>query len=156
MSRTCGIVTDRLTVVGGARIDPYRQTIVSNNTGETGRNIDAPVNDRIGGRYRLSDMIAVHANWGDSFSLNTGTNRNGSGFGPETGRGHEIVIAANLPGIDVAATWFDIRKQSILATDPFNPNYLAPVGRLVSRGIELDASARRRLSSKAPDQLLSW
>lgn len=77
MSRTCGTVTDRLTVVGGARIDPYWQRIVSNNTGETGRNIDAPVNDRIGGRYCLTDMIAVHANWGDSFSLNTGANRNG-------------------------------------------------------------------------------
>ncbi len=135
-------VTDRLTVVGGARIDPYRQKIVNNNTGSTGRNIDEPVSLRLGGRYRVSDVIAVHANWGENFSLNTGTDRNGDGFGPETGRGYEVGIAANLPGIDLAATWFDIRKRDILTTDPVDPNYLAPVGSIVSRGIELDASAR--------------
>jgi iron complex outermembrane receptor protein len=135
-------VTDRLTLVGGARIDPYRQRIVNNNTGGIGRNVDEPVNFRVGGRYRLTDVVAVHANWGESFALNTGTDRNGAGFGPETGRGYEVGIAANLPGVDVAATWFDIRKQDILATDPVDANYLAPVGSLVSRGIEIDASAR--------------
>lgn len=135
-------VTDRLTLVGGARIDPYRQTIVNNNTGTTGRGVAAPVNFRVGARYRLSDAIAVHANWGENFSLNTGTDRNGRGFGPETGKGYEIGIAAKLPGFDVAATWFDIRKQGILTTDPVDPSYLAPVGNMRSRGVELDASAR--------------
>lgn len=135
-------VTDRLTLVGGARVDPYRQTIVNNNTGGTGRNIAEPVNFRVGGRYRVTDVIAVHANWGENFSLNTGTDRNGAGFGPETGKGYEVGIAANLPGVDVAATWFDIRKQDILTTDPVDANYLAPVGNMVSRGIEIDASAR--------------
>lgn len=135
-------VTGRFTLVGGARIDPYRQKIVNNNTGGVGRNIDEPVNFRIGGRYRVSDTVAVHANWGENFSLNTGTDRNGDGFGPETGKGYEVGIAANLPGIDVAATFFDIRKKDILTTDPRDANYLAPVGSIVSRGIELDASAR--------------
>jgi len=135
-------LTDRFTLVGGARIDPYRQKIVNNNTGGTGRNIDEPVSLRIGGRYRLTDMIALHANWGENFSLNTGTDRNGAGFGPETGKGYEVGMAVTLPGIDVAATWFDIRKADILTTDPVDANYLAPVGSMVSRGIELDASAR--------------
>lgn len=135
-------VTDRLTLVGGARIDPYRQKIVNNNTGSVGRNIAEPVNFRVGARYRVTDAIAVHANWGENFSLNTGTGRTGAGFGPETGRGYEVGIAAKLPGIDVAATWFDIRKQDILTTDPVDANFLAPVGSMVSRGIEFDASAR--------------
>jgi len=135
-------VTDRLTLIGGVRIDPYRQKIVNNNTGGTGRNIDTPVSFRLGGRYQLNDAIAVHANWGENFSLNTGTDRNGDGFGPETGKGYEVGIAANLAGIDLAATWFDIRKQDILTTDPVDANYLAPVGSMISRGIELDASAR--------------
>jgi len=39
-------------------------------------------------------------------------------------------------------TWFDIRKQGILTTDPVNPSYLAPVGTLKSSGIEVDASLR--------------
>ena len=135
-------VTERLTLVGGARIDPYKQTIVNNNTGGIGRNVAEPVNFRIGARYRVTDAIAVHANWGENFSLNTGTDRNGEGFGPEQGRGYEVGIAAKLPGIDVAATYFDIRKRDILTTDPVDANFLAPVGSIVSRGIELDASAR--------------
>ena len=135
-------VTDRLTLVGGARIDPYRQKIVNNTTGLTGRTIAEPVTFRVGGRYRISDAIAVHANWGENFSLNTGTDRNGEGFGPETGKGYEIGIAAKLPGVDMAATFFDIRKTNILTTDPLDASYLAPVGSLTSRGIELDASAR--------------
>ncbi len=135
-------VTDRLTLVGGARIDPYRQRIVNNNTGSTGRGVAEPMNFRLGGRYRVTDAIAVHANWGQNFSLNTGTDRNGIGFGPETGSGYEAGVAASLPGIDVALTWFDIRKQDILTTDPVDANFLAPVGSLASRGIELDASMR--------------
>lgn len=135
-------VTDRLTLVGGARIDPYRQKIVNNNSGGVGRNIAEPVNFRVGARYRVTGAIALHANWGENFSLNTGTDRTGAGFGPETGRGYEVGIAAKLPGIDVAATWFDIRKQDILTTDPVDANFLAPVGSMVSRGIEFDASAR--------------
>lgn len=135
-------VTDRLTVVGGARVDAYRQRIVNNTTGATGRTIDEPVNFRIGARYRLSDVVAVHANWGENFVLNSGTDRVGVGFGPETGQGYELGIAAAWRGIDLAATWFDIRKQGILTTDPADPNYLAPVGNLVSRGIELDAALR--------------
>ncbi len=135
-------VTDRLTLVGGARIDPYRQKIVNNNSGGVGRNINEPINFRVGARYRVTDVIAVHANWGENFSLNTGTDRNGAGFGPEKGRGYEVGVAAKLPGVDLAATWFDIRKQDILTTDPVDANFLAPVGSIVSRGIELDASAR--------------
>jgi iron complex outermembrane recepter protein len=135
-------LTARLTLVGGVRVDPYRQVIINNNTGRRGRNSDEPVSSRIGGRYRVTDAIAVHANWGENFSLNTGTDRFGAGFGPETGRGYEVGVAAKLPGIDAAVTWFDIRKNDILTTDPVDANYLAPVGSLVSRGVELDASAR--------------
>ncbi|MCU6454109.1 TonB-dependent siderophore receptor [Sphingomonas sp. A2-49] len=134
--------TDRLTLVGGARIAPYRQRIVNNTTGRAGRNAGAPADVRMGATYRATDAIAVHANWGETFALNTGTDRNGAGFGPETGHGHEVGIAVRSSGIDVAATWFAIGKRNILTTDPVDPNYLAPVGSLVSRGIELDASAR--------------
>ena len=135
-------VTDRLTLVGGARIDPYCQEIINNNAGSTSRTVDEPVNFRLGARYQVSEAVAVHANWGENFSLNTGTDRVGQGFPPETGKGYEVGVAAKLPGVDVAATFFDIRTKNILTTDPQNANFLAPVGNLVSRGIELDASAR--------------
>lgn len=39
-------------------------------------------------------------------------------------------------------TIFDIEKANILTTDPLDPNYLAPVGKLTTRGVELDGSVR--------------
>jgi iron complex outermembrane receptor protein len=133
-------VTDRLTLSGGIRLDAYRQSIRNNRTGTTGRTIDEPVTFRFGARYRLSDAIAVHTSWGENFVLNSGTDRTGRGFAPETGKGYEVGLAGKWSGVDVAVTWFDIRKRGILTNDPVDANFLAPVGSLGSRGIEADAS----------------
>jgi iron complex outermembrane recepter protein len=135
-------VSDRLTLIGGVRYDPYRQRILNNRTGATGRAIDDPVNFRLGARYSLNDAIALHANWGESFLLNSGTDRNGLGFAPERGKGYELGITGSWRGIDLAVTWFDIRKHGILTNDPTDSNYLAPIGSLRSRGIEFDASIK--------------
>ncbi|MXP42058.1 TonB-dependent siderophore receptor [Altererythrobacter soli] len=135
-------VSERLTLSGGVRIDAYRQDIENLLTNTTGRAVGEPVRFRIGGRYELSDIFAVHANWGESYLLNSGIGRNGDGFAPENGYGYELGATASWPGIDIALTWFDIEKQNILTTDPVDPNYLAPVGNLRSRGIEFDASLR--------------
>ncbi len=135
-------VSDKLTLTGGVRIDPYRQRIHNNNTGATGRSVDAPVNFRAGARYKLDETFALHANWGESFLLNSGTDRFGQGFAPERGKGYELGVTGAWHGIDVAVTWFDIRKQGILTNDPTDPNFLAPVGNLRSRGIEADASIK--------------
>jgi iron complex outermembrane receptor protein len=135
-------VTERLTLVGGARIDPYRQKIVNNTTGGVGRIVDEPIKFRAGARYAVDDHIAVHANWGQSFLLNSGTGRTGEGFAPEEARGYEVGVSGRWQGLDVGLTWFDISKSGILTTDPLDPAFNAPVGELNSRGIEADASLR--------------
>ncbi|GAA0677400.1 iron complex outermembrane receptor protein [Sphingomonas insulae] len=135
-------VTDRLTLVGGARIDPYRQTIVNNTTGGVGRIVEEPVKFRAGARYAVDDHVSVHANWGESFLLNSGTGRTGEGFAPEEARGYEVGVAGRWDGLDVGITWFDIAKSNILTTDPVDAGFNAPVGRLDSRGIEADVSLR--------------
>lgn len=134
--------TERLTLTGGVRLDAYRQQIRNNRTGAVGRAIDEPVNFRIGGRYALGERVALHANWGESFLLNSGVGRDAQGFAPERGKGYEVGASVALPGVDVAVTWFDIAKRDILTNDPVDANFLAPVGALNSRGIELDASLR--------------
>ncbi|MET3724040.1 TonB-dependent siderophore receptor [Sphingomonas trueperi] len=135
-------VTDRLTLSGAVRYDPYRQRIANNRTGAVGRAVDDPVHFRVGAQYRLDPRFALHANWGENFVLNSGTGRDGSGFAPETGKGYELGASARLPGIDLSASWFSIEKHNILTNDPVDPNFNAPVGRLRSHGIELDGSAR--------------
>ncbi|MBB3349254.1 TonB-dependent siderophore receptor [Sphingomonas sp. BK069] len=135
-------VTDRLTLVGGARVDPYRQKIVNNTTGGVGRIVDAPVKFRAGARYAVDDHLSVHANWGESFLLNSGTGRTGEGFAPEEARGYEVGVASRWAGVDVGLTWFDIAKTNILTTDPLDAGFNAPVGELNSRGVEADLSVR--------------
>ncbi|NIJ64785.1 iron complex outermembrane receptor protein [Sphingomonas leidyi] len=132
----------RLTLGGGIRFDAYRQQIRNNRTGATGRTTGEPVHFRLGARYRVNQAIALHANWGESFLLNSGTDRFGRGFAPERGKGHELGITGAWTGIDVALTWFNIRKQGILTNDPIDSNYLAPIGSLKSRGIEMDAAIK--------------
>ena len=135
-------VTPRLTLSGGVRVDAYRQRILNIVTGRTGRAVDQPTHVRFAARYQASEAVAVHASWGESFVLNSGTDRLGNGFAPESGKGYEVGVAARWPGVDLAATWFDIRKSGILATNPVDASFNAPVGRLRSRGIELDGSVR--------------
>ncbi|TCP36620.1 TonB-dependent siderophore receptor [Sphingomonas sp. BK235] len=135
-------LTDRLTLVGGARIDPYRQKIVNNNTGAVGRIVDEPVKFRAGARYAVDDHVSVHVNWGESFLLNSGTGRTGQGFSPEEARGYEVGVAGRWAGVDVGVTWFDIAKTNILTTDPLDAAFNAPVGELNSRGVEADVSLR--------------
>lgn len=134
--------TDRLTLSGGVRFDAYRQRILNERTGVVAKAVGEPLNFRVGGRCRVNDVFALHANWGESFLLNSGTSRELEGFAPERGKGYELGITGAWPGIDLAATWFDISKSGILTNDPVDPNYLAPVGHLTSRGIELDAAIK--------------
>jgi len=135
-------VSDRLTLSGAVRYDPYRQRIANARTGAVGSAVDDPVHFRVGAQYRLDPRLALHANWGENFVLNSGTGRDGGGFAPETGRGYELGASARLAGVDLSASWFAIEKRNILTNDPVDPNFNAPVGRLKSHGIEFDGSAR--------------
>ncbi|RZJ32049.1 MAG: TonB-dependent siderophore receptor [Brevundimonas sp.] len=135
-------VSDRLSLNVGVRYDDYRQTIRNNRTGAVGETTGGPVDYHVGGRYQLTGALALHAGFGRSFVLNSGTGRAGQGFAPEEGEGWELGLSGAWDGIDVAATVFDIEKTNILTNDPVDPNYLATVGRLTTRGVELDGSVR--------------
>jgi iron complex outermembrane receptor protein len=135
-------VTDRLSLNAGIRYDDYSQTIRNNRTGAVGETADSPLDYHVGGRYQLTESLALHAGFGRSFVLNSGTGRDGQGFAPETGEGWELGLSGAWDGVDLAATLFDIEKTDILTNDPVDPNYLATVGRLTTRGIELDGSVR--------------
>ena len=80
--------TDRLTLSGGVRLDAYRQRILNERTGAIAKAVGEPLNFRVGGRYRVNDVFALHANWGESYILNSGTSRELEGFAPERGKGY--------------------------------------------------------------------
>lgn len=134
-------VTERLTLNGGVRFDTWRQRTRNRRTGLDATISHHPLDGRIAARYRVDDHLALHASYGESYRANSSTGRTGQPFAPERGEGWEAGIAFRQPGIDAAVTYFDIDKSNILAVDPVDANFLAPVGELRSRGIELDASA---------------
>lgn len=135
-------VNPRLTLVGGVRVDTYDQELTRNLTGAVSAAKQSPVKFRAGVRYAVSNAISAHANWGESFLLNSGSGRTGAAFAPEQGRGFEIGAAGRWDSLDVGVTYFDIRKSNVLTTDPVDANFLAPVGSLRSRGLEFDAALR--------------
>lgn len=132
--------TPRLSLLAGVRVDDYRQTVRNNRTGAVGRGEGSPVDYRLGARYQLTDALVAHASWGRSFLLNSGTGRTGQGFAPERGEGWELGLSGRWPGGDLGIALFDIEKRNILANDPVDASFLAPVGQLTSRGVEFDGS----------------
>lgn len=130
--------TDRLSIVGGLRYERLDQRINNIRTGQLSRLQRDPVEFRAGLRYRLDNRIAFHANWGEGFRPNSSVGRQGEAFAPETGRGYEIGTKLVLPAVRASLSWFSVSKRNILATDPADANFLAPVGSIRSRGVELD------------------
>ncbi|WP_295245866.1 TonB-dependent siderophore receptor [uncultured Brevundimonas sp.] len=135
-------LNDRLSLLAGLRFDDYSQTIDNRLRNIVGEAADRPVDYRFAARYRLTSYLTAHASYGRSFVLNSGIDRDDMGFAPEEGQGYEIGLAGTWDGLDLAATVFDIEKSNILTTDPVDPNFLAPVGKLTSRGIELDGALK--------------
>ncbi len=135
-------VTDRISLLAGLRFDDYSQTIDNRLRNIVGNAADTPVDYRFAARYRLTSHLTAHASYGRSFVLNSGIGRDDMGFSPEEGQGYEVGLAGAWDGLDLAATVFDIEKSNILTTDPIDASFLAPVGKLTTRGIELDGSLR--------------
>ncbi|SFS11804.1 TonB-dependent siderophore receptor [Sphingomonas jatrophae] len=130
--------TDALSVVAGLRYEHLKQRIDNIRSGQLSRLTRDPVEFRAGVRYRPDPRFAFHANWGEGFRPNSSVGREGQAFAPETGKGYEIGGKLVLPALRVTASWFSVSKRNILATDPVDANFLAPVGRIRSRGVELD------------------
>lgn len=131
-------VTDRLSFVGGARYDRLDQLLDNRRTGTRSPIKRDPVDFRLGVRYRPDPRFAFHANWGEGFRANSGVGRLDNAFAPETGNGYEIGAKMVLQRVRAAVTWFRVAKSNILAGDPVDPNFLATVGKVRSRGIEID------------------
>ena len=131
-------LTERLSFVGGIRYDHVDQELTNRRSGVVSPIKRDPVDYRVGTRFRISDHLAVHANWGEGFRANSSTGRNDNAFDPETGEGYEIGAKLAADRVRGAISWFRVTKENVLATDPVDVNYLATVGRVISKGIEID------------------
>lgn len=105
---------------------------------------------RAGATYVADNGIAPYVSYATSFQAVVGGSFSGVAFAPTTGKQWEAGVkydARGLPkDIKLFATGsvFRIEQQNVLTTDPVNPNFQVQTGKVVSKGVELEAVARIR------------
>ncbi|AZS80174.1 TonB-dependent siderophore receptor [Achromobacter spanius] len=108
----------------------------------TGNRQDNPAQKTTGSgavMYEIAPGVRPYISYATSFYPNVGTDANGQGFAPETGRQWEAGVKFDLDdgntSLTVAA--FDLRRRQVLQSDPINDGYSIAVGEQRTRGAEL-------------------
>ncbi|MEG5176326.1 TonB-dependent receptor domain-containing protein [Microcoleus sp. B3-D7] len=99
---------------------------------------------RVGIVYQPIPELSVYASYSRSFNPGSARTAGGNIIEPETGKGYEAGIKAELLDRRLAATlaYFDITKQNVAVTDPNNSLFSIASGEQRSRGLELDISGQ--------------
>lgn len=124
-------------VLIGGRFNRLDQQINDYKTGLTAQQKFTPFSPRIGVNYQPTTKLALHSNWGNSFELNTGLNKDNQLYDPEKTQSWEIGAKYEyLPQSWFGLTYFDLDKQHLL-TEGITDAYVDS-GRVQSHGLELE------------------
>ena len=113
--------------------------------GTQDRQSDHAFTGRAGLTYLTSFGLAPYASYSTSFAPTLGRGADGQAFVPTTGRQAEVGFKYQPPGSSsfFTAALFDLVQDHGLAPDPANPSvYQVQTGKVRSRGIELEATAK--------------
>lgn len=133
---------DRWTLVLSGRHDELR-TDNDNRIGPDKSRSDGKSTGRIGLIYTSALGLAPYVSYATSFTPVIGTNRaTGELFFPETAKQAEAGVKYQPTWINgtFGAAIFDLRRQNVQTSDPFNPLLTAQTGEIRSRGFELEAA----------------
>ncbi|MGY4624181.1 TonB-dependent siderophore receptor [Bradyrhizobium sp. USDA 4486] len=114
---------------------------------DTGANVAQRDDSRFSGRagliYNFDNGIAPYISYATSYNPVIGLNASNQLLLPETGKQAEIGVKVAPKGFDgyFTASFFDLKRQNALTTDPANPLLQNQTGEVTSRGIELEAVA---------------
>ena len=142
-------IFDNLKLLAGLRYDTAEQKnkVLSGNSrsveSETTQNYHN-FTPRLGIVYQPIPELSLYASYSRSFNPGTQTTSSGALIEPETGKGYEVGVKAELLDRRLFATlaYFDITKQNVAVTDPNNPLFSIASGEQRSRGLELDISGQ--------------
>ncbi len=135
---------ERWRVLGGLRVDSYRQTLDNRLRGTRVEQDQTAVSPRLGLAYLASNNVTLFANASRSFRPNPGSNAAGEPFTPERGRAVEAGLKFETDDRRLGATLsaFSIHKRNVLTADPADPSFSTTAGEARSRGLELDVAGR--------------
>ena len=132
-------LNDQWSVLFGARFDHVTQDFQNKLAGTSSKKDLQQTSPRLGLNYRLNDRWSWYANYGESFALNSGMDRNGDVFNPEKGKSYEIGGKYRItPQSLLSLALFKMDKENVLTTDPADSNYQITAGEVSSKGLELD------------------
>lgn len=134
-------------LIGGARWDDFKGTEEGT---KYGARVDSELEQdnwsyRFGALYEFDNGISPYLSYAESFEPLEGSDRNGNGFDPSTGKqfevGSKFTSADNRHRIDVAL--FQILKENVPTRDPNGTAYdKIQAGEVRSRGLEIEASSQ--------------
>ncbi|MET0351702.1 MAG: TonB-dependent siderophore receptor [Rhizobacter sp.] len=140
---------DRWVVLAGLRQDWVRYSESENAVGApTEWSAKDEKSDALTGRlgvvYLAGGGLAPYASYAQSFEPVAGSTFDGARFKPTRGEQVEVGVRY-MPegrGLMLSAAVFELTQDNVTATDPLNPGYSLPIGKVRSRGIELEARGR--------------
>lgn len=136
-------LTDQIKLMAGFRFDDISQTSYSGTTSLTRSDFEeTSLTPRFGAVYQPTDWLSLYASYSEAFNAQSGTDRLGNAFDPETGTQYEIGAKFDLIPNQLSATIsaFRINREGVLTEDRFDDNFRAQTGKQRSQGFELDVS----------------
>jgi iron complex outermembrane recepter protein len=135
---------DNLIVSAGVRFDTVAsetEDLLTNS--ETSQNDDA-VSPSIGIVYQPIEPISLYAGYSESFTPNFATDSDGQPLAPETGKGFDAGIKAEIIKDRLSANlgYFNITKQNVAVSDPDFPEASIVTGEQQSQGFDFDLSGQ--------------
>lgn len=124
-------------VLIGGRFNRLEQHIDDYKTGLSDQQDFTPFSPRVGVNYQPTTKLSFYSNWGKSFELNTGLNKDNQLYDPEKTQSWEIGAKYEyLPQSWFGLTYFDLDKQHLL-TEGITDTYVDS-GRVQSHGLEVE------------------
>ena len=124
-------------VLIGGRFNRLEQQIDDYKTGLSDQQDFTPFSPRVGVNYQPTAKLSFYSNWGKSFELNTGLNKENQLYDPEKTQSWEIGAKYEyLPQSWLGLTYFDLDKQHLL-TEGITDTYVDS-GRVQSHGVEVE------------------
>lgn len=97
---------------------------------------------RVGLVYQPIEPISLYGSFSRSFRPNSVSTSNGDIIEPERGTQYEIGARGEFGNVVVNLAAYDITKTNLTRTDPADPDFSIPIGKVRSRGIELDVAGQ--------------
>ena len=125
-------ITDRFIASAALRVDRF------NNKGNYSQTALSP---KFGLIYQpVKDMVSIFANYQNGFSNRNGQDVNGTAFTPEHANQIEGGVKLNTADGKITGTlsYYNIKVEDIVRTDPANPNFSIQNGTQKSQGLEAE------------------